>query len=63
VGTATIRAEVMQDRRQPRPAIRPRGKTMERLERLGKRFLDEIFRRGAVAFEPQRQSEQPIGVR
>ena len=48
---------------QPGSAIRTGGESMEGLERLDHRFLDEILRLRPIACEPHGVTKQPVGVR
>jgi len=54
---------VLEDRRQPRSAVRAGLESVKRLKRLHHRFLHEILGFGAVSLEPHCQPKQAIDVR
>ena len=59
----SIRPHMVQDRHQPRTAVGPHRESMEGLQRLHQRLLDQILGFSAIADEPHRVAEQPVHVR
>ena len=60
---APVAPHVLENRREPGATVGAWLEAVKRLEGLQHRFLHQVFGLGPVAFEPHRQTEEPIRVR